>query len=78
MLAIFHTHLILQLVFLLFAVEEFTPSVIEPSFGVGRILYSILEHNFRVRESDEQRTVRISAHKMLTPNALFIDINVEE
>ncbi|XP_030830434.1 glycine--tRNA ligase-like [Strongylocentrotus purpuratus] len=37
-------------------VEEFTPSVIEPSFGVGRILYSILEHNFKVRENDEQRT----------------------
>ncbi|XP_072027230.1 glycine--tRNA ligase-like [Amphiura filiformis] len=37
-------------------VEEFTPSVIEPSFGVGRILYSTFEHNFKVREGDEQRT----------------------
>ncbi|XP_022090731.1 glycine--tRNA ligase-like [Acanthaster planci] len=37
-------------------VEEIKPSVIEPSFGVGRILYSILEHNFKVREGDEQRT----------------------
>ncbi|XP_022820643.1 glycine--tRNA ligase [Spodoptera litura] len=37
-------------------VEEIIPSVIEPSFGVGRILYSILEHNFRMREGDEQRT----------------------
>ncbi|XP_072179026.1 glycine--tRNA ligase-like [Diadema setosum] len=37
-------------------VEEFTPNVIEPSYGVGRILYSILEHNFKVREQDEQRT----------------------
>lgn len=37
-------------------VEEVVPGVIEPSFGVGRILYSLFEHNFRVREGDEQRT----------------------
>lgn len=36
-------------------VEEFVPSVIEPSFGVGRVLYSLLEHNFKQREGDEQR-----------------------
>lgn len=37
-------------------VEEITPSVIEPSFGVGRIMYSLLEHSFRMREGDEQRS----------------------
>ncbi|CAL1543894.1 unnamed protein product [Lymnaea stagnalis] len=37
-------------------VEEIVPSVIEPSFGIGRIMYSIFEHNFRIREGDEQRT----------------------
>ncbi|XP_077966936.1 glycine--tRNA ligase-like [Styela clava] len=37
-------------------VEEFVPSVIEPSFGFGRLLYSTLEHNFRIRAADEQRT----------------------
>jgi len=37
-------------------VEEIIPSVIEPSFGIGRVMYSIFEHNFRVREGDEQRT----------------------
>ena len=36
---------------------KFTPSVIEPSFGMGRILYSLLEHSFYQRESDEQRCV---------------------
>lgn len=35
--------------------EDVVPSVIEPSFGLGRILYSVLEHSFRVREGDEQR-----------------------
>ncbi|KAL3281508.1 hypothetical protein HHI36_004715 [Cryptolaemus montrouzieri] len=37
-------------------VEEFIPSVVEPSFGIGRIMYSIFEHNFKMRENDEQRT----------------------
>uniref|UniRef100_A0A915HY75 Glycine--tRNA ligase n=1 Tax=Romanomermis culicivorax TaxID=13658 RepID=A0A915HY75_ROMCU len=36
-------------------VEEITPSVIEPSFGIGRIMYSVFEHNFQCREGDEQR-----------------------
>lgn len=38
--------------------KTFTPGVIEPSYGVGRILYSILEHSYYVREGgDEQRAV---------------------
>eukprot|EP00559_Dactyliosolen_fragilissimus_P006532 CAMPEP_0184861516 /NCGR_PEP_ID=MMETSP0580-20130426/6184_1 /TAXON_ID=1118495 /ORGANISM="Dactyliosolen fragilissimus" /LENGTH=726 /DNA_ID=CAMNT_0027359043 /DNA_START=110 /DNA_END=2290 /DNA_ORIENTATION=- len=36
---------------------KFTPSVIEPSFGMGRILYSLLEHSFYQRPHDEQRCV---------------------
>ncbi len=30
--------------------------MIEPSFGIGRIMYALFEHNFRMREGDEQRT----------------------
>ncbi|KRZ92850.1 Glycine--tRNA ligase [Trichinella sp. T8] len=37
-------------------VEEIVPSVVEPSFGIGRVLYAIFEHSFRVRDNDEQRT----------------------
>mmetsp|Transcript_45829 Transcript_45829/g.111758 ORF Transcript_45829/g.111758 Transcript_45829/m.111758 type:complete len:727 (+) Transcript_45829:113-2293(+) len=37
--------------------SKFTPSVIEPSFGMGRILYSLLEHSFYQRDMDEQRCV---------------------
>uniref|UniRef100_A0AAX7V5S7 Glycine--tRNA ligase n=1 Tax=Astatotilapia calliptera TaxID=8154 RepID=A0AAX7V5S7_ASTCA len=37
-------------------VEEVVPNVIEPSFGIGRIMYTIFEHTFQVREGDEQRT----------------------
>lgn len=36
---------------------KFTPSVIEPSFGMGRILYSLLEHSFYQRDEEEKRNV---------------------
>ncbi|BFF96498.1 glycine--tRNA ligase [Drosophila madeirensis] len=36
-------------------VEEFIPSVVEPSFGIGRIMYALLEHSFQCREGDDQR-----------------------
>ena len=42
---------------LFLTVEDVLPSVIEPSFGIGRIMYSILEHNFHIREGDENRNV---------------------
>ncbi|RCI16139.1 hypothetical protein L249_2131 [Ophiocordyceps polyrhachis-furcata BCC 54312] len=32
--------------------REYTPNVIEPSFGIGRILYALVEHNFWTRASD--------------------------
>lgn len=38
-------------------VREFTPNVIEPSFGLGRILYTLLEHSFWSREQDVERGV---------------------
>ena len=36
---------------------KYTPSVIEPSYGIGRIIYAVLEHSFLQREGDEQRCV---------------------
>ena len=27
-------------------VEEFVPSVVEPSFGIGRIMYALFEHRY--------------------------------
>ncbi|RGP80626.1 glycyl-trna synthetase [Fusarium longipes] len=32
--------------------REFVPNVIEPSFGIGRILYSLMEHSFWTRGTD--------------------------
>jgi glycyl-tRNA synthetase len=42
-------------------VREFIPNVIEPSFGIGRILYSLLEHSYWAREQDKARGVSDSA-----------------
>lgn len=38
-------------------IREYTPNVIEPSFGIGRILYSLMEHVFWIREGDGSRGV---------------------
>jgi len=32
--------------------EKYVPHVIEPSFGIGRIIYCVFEHCFRQREAD--------------------------
>ena len=38
--------------------QNYTPSVIEPSFGIGRILYCVFEHTFYTRPGETlQRTV---------------------
>lgn len=39
--------------------REYTPSVIEPSFGIGRILYSLLEHVYWNRPQDSARAVSV-------------------
>ncbi|KAL8744233.1 MAG: hypothetical protein Q9190_003496 [Brigantiaea leucoxantha] len=37
--------------------REYTPNVIEPAFGIGRILYSVMEHVYWSREGAEARGV---------------------
>lgn len=46
-------------------IREYTPNVIEPSFGIGRILYHLLEHVFWTRES-EAPTDEPSARNVLS------------
>lgn len=36
------------------SVKKYIPNVIEPSFGLGRILYSILEHSYYIREGGKE------------------------
>ncbi|KAH9986472.1 anticodon-binding protein, partial [Russula vinacea] len=51
--------------------REFTPNVIEPSFGLGRILYVLLEHNFWAREQDIERGV-LSLPPLVAPTKVLI------
>lgn len=37
--------------------RNYTPAVIEPSFGIGRLLYCIFEHCYFTRDGDERRAV---------------------
>lgn len=39
--------------------REYTPNVIEPAFGIGRILYSLIEHVYWTRKDSEERGVRL-------------------
>lgn len=56
-------------------VYEFTPNVIEPSFGIGRIFYALLEHSFWCRAEDKERGV-LSLPLLVAPiKALVIPIS---
>ena len=52
-------------------VREFTPNVIEPSFGIGRILYALLEHSYWAREQDVQRGV-LSLPAVVSPTKVLV------
>ncbi|KAG6332178.1 hypothetical protein ID866_6908 [Astraeus odoratus] len=53
------------------SIREFTPNVIEPSFGFGRILYSLLEHSFWCRAQDVERGV-LSLPPLVAPTKVLI------
>ncbi|KAL0071051.1 Glycine--tRNA ligase 1, mitochondrial [Marasmius tenuissimus] len=53
------------------SVREYTPNVIEPSFGLGRILYTLLEHSFWCREQDVDRGV-LSLPPLVAPTKVLI------
>ncbi|KAK9452876.1 hypothetical protein V1511DRAFT_506619 [Dipodascopsis uninucleata] len=52
-------------------IREFTPNVIEPSFGIGRILYSIMEQNFWIRPESDQRAV-LSFPPVIAPTKVLL------
>jgi glycyl-tRNA synthetase len=47
--------------------EKYTPAVIEPSFGIGRILYSLLEHSYTVREEEKEQRRILSFKPVVAP-----------
>lgn len=52
-------------------VREYTPNVIEPSFGVGRIIYAIFEHSFWTRPEDSARAV-LSFPPLVAPTKVLV------
>lgn len=50
-------------------VREYTPNVIEPAFGIGRCLYSVLEHVYWSREGSEERGVGPDNHRTPIPDS---------
>lgn len=52
-------------------VREYTPSVIEPSFGIGRCLYALLEHSFWFRPEDPSRKV-LSFRPSVAPTKVLV------
>ncbi len=51
--------------------EEYFPHILEPSFGIDRLIYSVFEQNFWSRKNDDQRIV-LSLPFSLSPYSVGI------
>lgn len=56
-------------------VREYTPNVIEPSFGIGRILYSLIEHIYYSRPDDVLRGVLAFPPKIAPTKVLIVPLS---
>lgn len=56
-------------------IREYTPNVIEPSFGIGRILYSLIEHIFYTRPEDATRGVLAFPPKLAPTKVLIVPLS---
>lgn len=52
-------------------IRDYTPNVIEPSFGIGRILYAVLEHSFWIRPESTERGV-LSFPPLIAPTKVLL------
>ncbi|AET38932.1 glycine--tRNA ligase Ecym_3447 [Eremothecium cymbalariae DBVPG len=52
-------------------IREYIPNVIEPSFGIGRIIYAVLEHCFWSRPQDTARAV-LSFPPLVAPTKVLL------
>ncbi|KAG0206999.1 Glycine--tRNA ligase 1, mitochondrial [Mortierella sp. GBA30] len=59
-------------------IREFTPNVIEPSFGIGRILYCLMEHVYSVRDGAEQRGVLSFPPVVAPTKCLLVPLSTNE
>lgn len=49
------------------SVEKFLPGVIEPAFGIGRVIYAILEHSYAVREKNGEKQGILKLNPIIAP-----------
>lgn len=49
------------------SVKKYLPGVIEPSFGIGRIMYAVLEHAYVVKEKDGEQQGILSLSPFIAP-----------
>lgn len=49
------------------SVAKYIPSVIEPSFGIGRVLYGLLEHSYVVKEKNGQQQAMLALKPLIAP-----------
>ncbi|GJQ12181.1 hypothetical protein GpartN1_g3972.t1 [Galdieria partita] len=47
--------------------QSYYPSVIEPSFGIGRLLYCVWEHNFYIRSGEDEQRAVLSLPAIVAP-----------
>ncbi|WP_330631297.1 glycine--tRNA ligase [Halocatena halophila] len=52
--------------------EHITPHVVEPSFGVDRLLYTILAHNYREDEVEGERRRSLSLPSSIAPTTVGV------
>ena len=64
-------HCTIELTTIKESIRSFVPNVIEPSFGIGRIFYALLEHSYWAREDSKDRGV-LSLPPLVAPFKVLI------
>ncbi|KAF9418778.1 Glycine--tRNA ligase 1, mitochondrial [Podila epigama] len=59
-------------------IREYTPNVIEPSFGIGRILYCLMEHVYWTRPEGEARGVLSFPPVVAPTKCLLVPLSTNE
>jgi glycyl-tRNA synthetase len=52
--------------------EHVTPHVVEPSFGVGRLVYTVLDHALRTDEVDGERRAYLALPPSMAPTTVGV------
>jgi glycyl-tRNA synthetase len=58
--------------------EKYTPNVIEPSFGIGRILQALVEHSFNQREDLQRSYFKLPPRIAPVKCSILPVVNTEE